>query len=470
MSWFWTIVTMVEVLWVAGLAFWIVLERRSPVATLAWILVLAWLPAVGVLVYYFLGPRHLQRKRLRRVQSTKLVAQALAAIEDEVDDPSRSEIARLLLSAGESAPLRAERLELFTEGEECFESILAAIAEAKHHVHLTYYIYEPDRIGTRFRDALIVKAKQGVEVRLLLDWIGSYPLPARFFAPLVAAGGKVAWFNPVSLTRLRSRYANFRSHRKIVVCDGTVGFTGGINVSEKQTSEFSGAKAWRDTHLRVQGSATRALQRVFIEDWHFATGELPNGVAYLTRARARGEELVQVVASGPDSDVYAIHKLVFAVIASAHERVLITTPYFVPDEPILSALVTAAMRGVKVQVILPAASDSVLVDLAARSYFPELIAAGVRVYEYLPRFIHSKAIVVDRDLSIVGSANLDNRSFRLNFEVCAAVYGSAFATRLAAAFEDDLQNCREVTSRRIRREPLVRRLGEATARLFSPLL
>lgn len=470
MSWFWTLFTLVEILWVIGLSAWIILERRPPLATLAWILTLAWLPAVGVIVYYFFGPRRLERRRMKRVQAQKIVQRALAVIEDESDDPGRSELAKLLVRAGESAPLRAERIDLYTEGQECFEAQLEAIAAAKHHVHLSYYIWCPDQMGTRFRDALTKKAKEGVEVRLLLDWIGAYATTKRFLAPLEEAGGRIAWFNPVSLTRLRNRYTNFRTHRKIVVCDGVVGFTGGMNVSDEQTAEHHGERAWRDTHIRIEGSAVRALQRVFIEDWAYATGETTNGPEYLKRATRSGDELVQVVASGPDAYVYAIHKLMFAAIASAHERVLITTPYFVPDEPIVSALTTAAMRGLEVKVIVPAEGDSRLVDFAARSYFPELLAAGVRIYEYLPRFVHAKTMVIDRDLSIVGSANMDNRSFRLNFEVCAAVYGSAFTQRLAAVFEDDLAECREVKPRQLERAPFTQRLGEATARLFSPML
>ncbi|MDQ3030829.1 MAG: cardiolipin synthase [Myxococcota bacterium] len=475
MSSIWTVVTIIEALWVTGLAAWIILERRSPVATLAWILTLAWLPAVGILVYYFIGPRRLQRRRMKRAHSTKLVQSAIETIEDETGDPTRAEIARLVVRAGEAAPLHAERVDLYTEGKECFDAQLAAIAAAKHHVHLTYYIWYPDAVGTRFRDALIAKAKEGVEVRLLLDWIGAYPTSKRFLAPLEQAGGKVAWFNPVTLTRLRPRYTNFRTHRKIVVCDGTVGFTGGMNISDEQTVERYADRAWRDTHIRVEGAAVRSLQRVFIEDWHYATGEIANGPQYLKRANAklgdtRHEHLVQIVASGPDGDMYAVHKLFFASIASAHQRVRVTTPYFVPDEAIVSALVTAAMRGVAVELIVPAAGDSLLVDLAARSYFPELLVAGVKIYEYLPRFIHAKTIVIDGDLSIVGSANIDNRSFRLNFEICAAVYGQELAAKLSAAFDDDLAECREVKSRQLERESLVRRLGESTARLLSPML
>lgn len=466
----WTVLTIVEAAWVIWLSGWIILERRSPLATLAWIAVLAWLPAIGVLVYYFIGPRRLRRRRLKRRHSAKLVSSALEAFKDDVEDPTRTEIARLMVGAGEAMPLRAERLDLYTEGDECLEAQLAAIASAKHHIHLTFYIWYPDAIGTRFRDALVVKAKEGVEVRLLLDWIGAYSTKARFLAPLREAGGKIAWFNPVSLTRLRRRYTNFRSHRKIVITDGSVAFVGGMNISAEQSAEFHGDRAWRDTHMRIEGAAVRPLQRVFIEDWHYATGEMANGPEYLKRVNAKGDDLVQIVASGPDTDAYAIHKLLFAAITAARSRVLLTTPYFVPDEPIMSALVTTALRGVDVRLIVPAAGDSMLVDLAARSYFPELLTAGVKIYEYLPRFIHAKTVSVDDDLAIVGSANLDNRSFRLNFEVCAAVYSPSFAAKLSASFEDDLAECREVKPRQLEREPLLQKLGESSARLFSPML
>ncbi len=470
MNWIWTALTIFEAAWVVWLSGWIILERRSPLATLAWIAVLAWLPAIGVLVYYFIGPRRLRRRRLKRRHSAKLVTSALEAFEDGVEDPTRTGIARLMVGAGEAMPLCAERIDLYTEGKEYFEAQLAAIAAAKHHIHLTFYIWCPDAIGTRFRDALVAKAKEGVEVRLLLDWIGAYSTTEQFLAPLRKAGGKVAWFNPASLTRLRRRYTNFRSHRKIVITDGSVAFVGGMNISAEQTSEFHGERAWRDTHMRIEGAAIRPLQRIFIEDWHYATGEMANGPDYLKRLSAKGDDPVQIVASGPDTDAYAIHKLFFSSITAARSRILMTTPYFVPDEPIMSALVTSALRGVDVRIIVPAGGDSMLVDLAARSYFPELLAAGVKIYEYTPRFIHAKTIVIDDDLAIVGSANMDNRSFRLNFEVCAAIYSPTFTAKLGAAFDDDLAECREVKPRQLERATLLRKLGESSARLFSPML
>jgi cardiolipin synthase len=301
----------------------------------------------------------------------------------------------------------------------------------------------------------------------------------RFFAPLAAAGGQVAWFNPLRLFQIRRRRADFRTHRKIVVCDGRVGFIGGMNVADAHSAECSGAAAWRDTHLRLEGSAVRVLQRVFAEDWTYATGkELPSGDDYFPVPVARGTEastearpeVVQIVASGPDLDAFAIHKVFFAAINRAETRVWLTTPYFLPDDAILGALMSAAMRGLDVRVIVPARSDSRLVDLAARSYFPELLTAGASVFEYQPRFIHAKTFVIDDDVAIVGTANLDNRSFRLDFEVAAVLYSAAVNAQLTAAFRTDLGHCRELARDAPGRQPFWTRFGQAGARLFSPLL
>lgn len=467
----WTVLGGLELIWVVALALGLVLERRSPVATLAWILALIWLPAVGIVVYLFLGPRRLARKKRKRVASKTQLRAAIDLVVAETDDVSRTQLAQLGVSAGEAPPLPAHGVELFTEGDLCYAAMLRAITAAEHHVHLEYYIWQPDRIGARLRDALIERAKAGIEVRLLLDGIGAFAINERFVGPLRAAGATIEWFNPVNPLRGRFRRADFRTHRKILVVDGRVGFTGGINVDECHGAEFREGKAWRDTHLRFEGTAVLALQRLFLEDWAFATErDAPVGLAYLPRPTGQGDHLVQVVGSGPDTDVFAIHKLYFSAITSAKQRVWITTPYFVPDEPILEAISTAAMRKVDVRIIVPRDGDSRLVNLAARSYFPELLQAGARIFEYEGRFIHAKTMVVDDDLAIVGTANLDNRSFRLNFEVVAAVYGADLATRLATAFEDDLTCTREVQPTTLQREPLLQRLGESAARLMSPLL
>jgi cardiolipin synthase len=469
----WPIIAVVATAWAVAMAIVVILERRSPAATMAWVLVLALVPIVGWMIYRLIGPQRLVRKRLRRRTSRKVIEELVGVIH-EIDETSpdhhRGQLARLAINAGEAGPLRADAVAIYTEGVDAYAAIAAAIAAAKHHLHVEYYIWEPDRLGTRIRDLLIARAQAGVEVRVILDGTGAASITRAFLAPLRAAGAEVAWFNPVRLRSLRRRRADFRSHRKIVVVDGTIGFTGGMNLSEAQSREFVGDAAWRDTHLRLEGSAVRALQRIFAEDWYFTTEHTLAGTAYYPTPETRGTELVQIVGSGPDSDAFTIHKMIFAAIAQASERLWLTTPYFVPDEAITTALLTAALRGIDVQLIVPARGDSRLVDLAARSYFPELLRAGVRVFEYQPRFVHAKTMVVDDDLAMIGSANLDNRSFRLDFEVAVLSYGGAINAQLDHAFRDDLAACRELSMADVARVPFWSRLGQATARLLSPLL
>jgi phosphatidylserine/phosphatidylglycerophosphate/cardiolipin synthase-like enzyme len=264
-------------------------------------------------------------------------------------------------------------------------------------------------------------------------------------AALREAGVQFAWFNPITFKFWRRRRADFRTHRKSVVCDGVVGFTGGMNVADAHSAEF-GPGYWRDTHLGFAGPAVAALQRAFLEDWAYARGTLPTlDTAYFPVEDLRqlgAHDAVQVVGSGPDDPAYAVYKTYFAAITAARQRLWITTPYFIPDDAIMTALAVAALARVDVRVLVPKRGDSAIVDLAARSYFGELLAAGVKIYEYEPRFIHAKTMVVDDDLAIVATANLDNRSFRLNFELAAQVYGAALNARLARAFIDDLEHAR----------------------------
>lgn len=458
--------------WAIVMAVVIVLQRRSPAATIAWMLVLAFLPGVGYVVYRLIGPQRLARKKLRRQLTRKIIEEAAGALHEiEAASQHREQLARIAIAAGEPPPLRAESIDLYCDGRGKYEAVIAAIDAAKHHVHVEYYIWEPDHIGERLRDRLCARAKEGIEVRVIVDGTGSHGAAGKFFKPLVACGAEVVWFNPVSIFTLRRRRADFRSHRKIVVCDGTVGFMGGMNVADAQTSEFSGDAAWRDTHVRITGSTVRALQRVFVEDWAYAADKvLPFESPYFPQPSGEGGQVVQILASGPDLATFSVHKMYFAAINQATQRLWLTTPYFVPDDAVLSAIVSAAMRGVDVRLIVPAKGDSKLVDLAARSYFPEVIEAGVRLFEYMPRFVHAKTMVIDDDVAIVASANLDNRSFRLDFELAAVIYGHPLNKELAGAFERDLEVCREVRSDALGRQKFVPRLFQAGARLLSPLL
>lgn len=452
----------------------IVQQRRSPAATLAWLLILVFLPAVGFILYRLIGPLRLKRRKLRRRLTRKIIEEALGTLtEIRAESPMRhrEQLAQIGISAGEPPPLRADKVELYTEGLAAYRDILAALSAATHHIHVEYYIWEPDATGVRFRDLLIERAKAGIEVRVIVDATGSSGVRRGFFKSLTAAGGEVHWFNPVTLQGLRRRRPDFRSHRKLIVCDGRIGFTGGMNVSDDQTSEFSGGKAWRDTHMRIDGSAVRSLQRIFIEDWIYSAKQvLPFNDTYFPLPTTTGPEMVQIVSSGPDLSVFAIHKVYFGAMNQATSRLWVTTPYFVPDDATLSALISAAMRGVDVRIIVPAKGDSRLVDLAARSYFPEVLDAGGRVFEYGPRFIHAKTIVIDDDIAIVGTANLDNRSFRLDFELAAVVYGQDLNAQLASAFQRDLEACTEVRRIAFEHLPFLTRLGQSSARLLSPLL
>ena len=457
-------------LWIAYLVWlggWIVLQKRAPVATLSWLLGLAALPILGFIVYYLFGPQRIQRQRLRRAR--RRVSLPAGAQRAGTDDGA--ELARLGHATTGLAPATAQEVRLLVDGTATYAALLAAIAAARHHVHLEYYIFAADRTGTAVRDALAARARAGVAVRLLLDAVGSSGCTRAFLAPLLAAGGEVAWFHPVRLGRFWQRpFLNLRSHRKIVVVDGAVAFTGGLNVTDEE-NEGLRADAYRDLHLRLTGEVVRSLQLVFVEDWAYATGQR-EFIASIVQAMpepAAGAIAAQALTSGPDSSWEAIHRLHVGAIHAARRRVWLVTPYFVPSEAALMALTSAALAGLDVRVLVPRRSDSLAVTLAARSYFDELIAAGAKVYEYGPRMLHTKALLVDDHLALVGSANFDSRSFRLNFELTMLFDDAGVAAALARLVEGEFAHAPRV--REDRPLPLWRvRLPEALARLLSPLL
>ena len=471
----WTWIAVLEAVWVVALSAWIVSERRPPASTLAWIFGLALLPAVGVPVYFFLGPRRLERKRLRyRGGAARLEAALAATARLSGLPPDVSRQVRLGLRLARAPLASACELELFHNGVSAFAAMERAIAGARRHVHLESYIFETDTTGKRMRDLLVEKAQSGVAVRLLVDAVGAPRARGRFLAPLVAAGGQVARFNPIGFGLVRSRLVNFRTHRKLLICDGEVGFAGGMNVADCHTvGTRRGEEAvppWRDTQVRLAGRAVAGLQRTFLEDWQFATGWVPEAESCFPELPDEGPFRVQVLRSGPDRDVYPIHEFLFAAIAGADTRVWLATPYLVPDEPMLTALRSAAHRGVDVRVLVPRRGDSVVVQAAMRSFYAELLAAGINVAEYRPAMLHAKLLVIDRELAVVGSANLDNRSFRLNFEVAVAIYGESVADALAAQLAHDSRRATRVTPRRLAARSLPARFAESTARLFAAVL
>ncbi len=426
-------------LYVVLLGGWIVLQKREPVATISWLLGLALLPYVGFLIYHVFGPQKIRRQRLRRARAVPTRQGVSSGTTEEI-----AELSRMVLATTALPMTTARDVRLLVDGHAKYAALLQDIAAARRHVHLEYYIWHPDRSGQALRDALIERARAGVRVYLLLDAVGSLQA-RRFFAELSDAGGHVAWFHPPKFGRVwRRPWTNLRTHRKIVVIDDAIGYAGGINVSDDENDHLR-EDAFRDLHLRLEGNVVRGLQRLFVEDWTYATGskellaELDVGrMAPLPEGKVRA----QVVASGPDSDWEPIHRAYVGAIHSASRRVWMATPYFVPGEAAMMALTSAALAGLDVRLMVPKQSDSRLVTLAARSYFDPLMEAGVRIHEYGPRMLHTKSLL------------LDDRGI---------------ADQLARLFEQDLAQAPRVRPDRAR--PLfTTRLPEALARLASPLL
>lgn len=454
-------------LYLVPLCIWIVLQKREPVATLSWLITLALLPYVGFLIYLLLGPQKINRQRLRRGRSRHGLEghDVFCPV-----DTSSTELGLLAQATTGLPPSTATSVQLLVDGAATYDALLLAIGAARNHVHVEYYIYMPDQTGTRLRDALVERARAGVKVRLLLDAVGSSAIGRRFLAPLLDAGVEFAWFHPTRFSPFTRSWLNLRTHRKIVVVDGQVAFTGGINVTDEENERIT-ANAYRDLHLRLEGAVVRSVQSVFVEDWAYATGHTRQYFedTLLWQAAEPGSIAVQTLISGPDSSWEAIHRLQVAAIHEARSRVWLVTPYFVPGEAARMALTSAALGGLDVRVLVPKMSDSRLVTYAARSYFDELLAAGVKVHEYGPRLLHSKALLCDDDLAIIGSANFDHRSFRLNFEISMLFRDRGVVAELAHLLDGEIAASVQVAVQR-NRSLWRNRLPEAMARLMSPLL
>jgi cardiolipin synthase len=462
----WLILALVAT-WLAYLVVlsgWIVLQRSEPVATLGWLMALAFLPYLGFLVYYIFGPQRISRSRRRRLAAHE----AIGVRGKSPPDSEAAALDRMATAMTGYPPTTATKVDLLIDGDATYKALVAAIEAARDHVHVEYYIYAGDRTGTLIRDALVGRAKAGVKVRVLLDGVGTR-LKREFTRPLEDAGVELAYFHPVRwwMTFVLRPKLNLRSHRKIVVVDGRVGFTGGINVTDDE-NEGLNPQAFHDLHLRVEGDAVRWLQVAWLEDWNYCTGKSIPGASVLP-APATGPIAAQVIPAGPDNDWEPIHRLQVQAINGADKRVWLATPYFVPSRAALFALEGAAMRGLDVRIVVPEKSDSKLVTAAARSYYDKMQRAGVRIYEYGPRMLHSKALLLDDAEAIIGTSNFDTRSFSLNFEIVMLFRDKSVAATLEKSFVADMAAAKEVA--KDGPKPSFRiRLGQATARLFAPIL
>jgi cardiolipin synthase len=476
----------------AGIFFWVValalvplvlVRRKEPSSTAAWILILVFLPPVGTMLFLLFGRDRVRWPARRKRELDALVRAQLAetrAESDDADRPSQApppasqlELALFRVSAEltHRRATRGNKVDVLTEGDATYDALGTAIDGARHHVHAQYYLIRDDATGRWFRDRLVAAAQRGVAVRLLLDGFGCFALGAGWRRPLRRAGVKVGEFLPMRSVLLQP--VNLRNHRKIVVVDGELAFTGGFNVGDEYRGQMPGVGAWRDVHLRIEGPAAGELQRVFFQDWAFATGEgIPAEGYFPATPVARGDAVVAIVPSGPDTRTEAIHRLFFGAIAGAEHEVLVTTPYFVPTESLLVAMEVAAMRGVDIKLVLPMPghSNHKVTLHAGRSFYAPLLDAGVSVLEYETGMVHAKTLVADGQVSLVGSANMDLRSFRLNFEVHALVHDAATAEAVCAAFRSYEGQSRRVEIEAWHARSWTLRLKEGAARLVSPML
>lgn len=460
-------------------------ERRNPASTWAWLLVLLFIPILGFIVYMIFGRNSKREKMFREkekydqevyykylfhdVHSAEKVKLQKELIENKgklVDAEYVTDLAHLHLNSGNWMTFN-NQVEYFNSGKEKFESLVQDIRNAKKFIHLEYYIWRGDRLGIRLVEELTKKAAEGVEVRILYDGIGNAGLPKYFFDQFHAAGGYTAAFLPRFVVRL-----NYRNHRKLAIIDGEIGYIGGFNVGDEYLGIVKRYGPWRDTHLRFRGDAIDQMQMRFIKDWNFTAknGIIQLNEKYFPKRPQFDGVRTQIVSSGPDTQWKNVRNGYFKMINEAESHVYLTTPYFVPDDGIFEALRVAALSGLDVRIIIPGNPDHFFVYWASMSYLGELLEAGVRVYQYEKGFIHAKVLTIDGTVASVGSANMDIRSFDLNFEVNAFMYDEDITKVLEDDFMNDLHCCVEITKEWYHRRRWWFRVKEAVARLISPML
>ncbi|CAN5260539.1 cardiolipin synthase [soil metagenome] len=461
----------------------ILYDTRSTSKTFAYLLVAILLPVVGMIIYFAVGANYRKNKLYSKkiVRDNKLLEHIREKIINESEKTwktgeaevkSHKKLARLLLN--DNSPLSGgNEVKLLLNGENKFPEVLKALKEAKHHIHIEYYIFEDDNIGNQIKEVLIQKSYEGVKIRFIYDDFGSRSIRKTVVKELLDAGIEAFPFYEIFFIALSNR-TNYRNHRKIIVIDGCVGFVGGINVSDRyiNTSPKRNQIYWRDTHVQINGPGVYYLQYLFICDWNFCAEQflkLEDDFFCYEKSK-NGNAIVQIAASGPDSDTPTIMFSLMEAIGMAQDEILVTSPYFIPGDSVLDALSVAALSGVKVKLLVPGKSDSFIVNAAARSYYGEIMDAGAEIYLYKKGFVHAKTVVSDGQLAIIGTANMDHRSFELNFEVNSMIYDAGVAQQLRDAFYNDLKDAVKINPNTWKKRSLFKQLPEKIARLLSPLL
>lgn len=478
------IMNIINFIFILNIAFAIVVivcERRNAQSTWTWLMIMLFIPFIGFILYLFFG-QDLRRKKffvlkkeeensiLKVSEEQKKLLSNTSMIKQNSSLSEYADVINLNLSSDNFIVTSNNKVEILNNGDEKFPALIAAIKSAKKYIHMQYYIFEDDNIGTTILNLLVEKAKEGIEVKLLYDGMGCLHNKRNFFTPLKNAGGEVFCFFPPFVPYVNIRI-NYRNHRKICVVDGDHGFVGGLNVGDEYLGLSKKFGFWRDTHLYLQGDSVSCLEIRFLLDWRFASNQdFPMDDRYFTEKKHVGNTAVQIISSGPDSDWCSIRNTYLKLINKAKESIYIETPYFIPDESILTALKIACLSGVDVRIIIPAKPDHPFIYWASTSYIWELVECGAKCYTYNNGFIHSKMVSIDKKMCTVGTANMDIRSFSLNFEVNAIIYDVKTTAEIDKAFENDILQCTLLTLDNYKNRTTITKLKESISRLLSPIL
>ncbi|MFD2586920.1 cardiolipin synthase [Croceitalea marina] len=478
----WSILLGINYVLVIIFSILILLKNKNPVKTLSYIFALAIFPFLGLLVYYLFGQDYRKSKIFEKkyildnnsIKQWRKKFHLDAEEREDFEEEYGEGIAKIyeLLRNNERAVLSFDNdLELLTNGEEKFKKLKADLTNAKNHIHLEYFVLVDDELGLKIIDLLCKKAEEGVKVRLIYDDVGS-SISSKTKKRMTRCGVDHYPFMPVIFSNSTSKL-NYRNHRKIVVIDGEIGYLGGINIEKKYDNSYDNERFWRDTHVRLVGGAVGSLQSLFLLSWGFVSNdnlEIHQQLFPKVKSSTNIPVAVQIAASGPDSDWANIMEAIFCAVNMANERIYITSPYFIPNDSILTALSTAARSGVDVRMIIPYGSDSWPAQYATDSYISQCLNSGMRIFRYKKGFVHAKTMLIDDLFSTIGTANLDYRSLSINFEVNALIYNAPVNEKLAAVFHNDLKDCEEVDAERWEERGISRKLQESFSRLLAPLL
>ncbi|MBN1794191.1 MAG: cardiolipin synthase [Candidatus Omnitrophica bacterium] len=479
----WSVIVVLYHVYLILTIIYLLLDNRETAATFAWIFILIAFPVAGLIIYLLIGRNRRKSQKHRRYQQ-HVNEQSNVHLKEYIEEqnqnlkklsaragfPARKKLFELLYKNSNSLLTTENTIQLFYCGEDQFDALIHDLKNAKKFIHMEYFIWRSDDLTEEIKKILIQKRKEGVEVRILYDIIGSLQLKKKYIRELRRNGISIyPYDNPHPFISLHS--LNYRNHRKIAVIDGRVAYAGGMNMGQEYISGGKRFESWRDTHARIEGDAISIFQSIFVTTWHNTTREKLVGDEYFPKNNTINNYLpVQVTASGPDSQWSSIEQLYFNLINSAQRCISIQSPYFIPTDSIYRSLLSAALSGIELRIMMTGRPDRLLPFWSAFSFFEPLLEAGVKIYHYQKGFMHAKTIIVDREIASVGTANMDIRSFHLNYEVNMLLYDAAIAENLEGQFYKDLEYCTEITLEKYRRIGLLKQFRNSIARLFAPIM